>query len=132
MIKILHHKTVAAAFMLLLCLITSFAGAVGTHLCFGEDGHVTVELVDACTVSGLGAQHAGMEDDACGPCQDVTFSSDAHISSSRCCMQTSPLLSSVPIAPSLPSHDYPVGQVHPSDCSHHKTLASLQSVVLLI
>ena len=73
MIKELHLKTLPAAFMLVLFLFVSFFGSEGTLLCFGKDGHVAIEFVDVHNGSGFGAQLAGMENDACGPCKDVQF-----------------------------------------------------------
>lgn len=120
--------------MLLSALFMSFFGSGGIHLCFGEDGHMAVELVDSCIVSGLGAKHTGMKSDACGHCVDVVFSIDAiHATDGPSHAQTNPLMFPAPLTPSLPPlQAYPGEPIHPSDCPHHKVLASLQSVVLLI
>ncbi|MDP2799655.1 MAG: hypothetical protein Q8O60_07225 [Deltaproteobacteria bacterium] len=119
--------------MLVLFLVVSFLGSEGTLLCFGKDGHVAIEFVDACNGSGARSQLAGMESDACGSCIDVEFqSSPAHIRNASHFTQPLPMvsLSSVPI--SLPLKEYSNKYIHPSNDSHHKTLDSLHSVVLLI
>lgn len=119
--------------MLVLFLVASFFGTEGTLLCFGKDGHVAIELVDACNGEGLGSKLAETESDACGPCIDVEFqSSPAFIRNASHFTQPLPMssLSSVPI--SLPLKESSNKYRHPSNYSHHKSLASLHSVVLLI
>ena len=126
-------KTLPAAFMLVLFLVVSFFGSEGTLLCFGKDGHMAIEFVDAHNGSGFGSQLAGMENDACGPCKDVQFlSSPAYTRNASHNTQTLSLMSSSPISPSLPSKEYPDKYINLPQYSHHKTLASLHSVVLLI
>jgi hypothetical protein len=125
------HIKALPAFMLLLFLIVSFFGSEGTLLCFGKDGHVAIEFVDAHNGSGFGSQLEGMENDACGPCKDVRLlSSPAYTKNASYYTQTLTLMS--PTSPSLPSKEYSCKHVNPPQHSHHKTLASLHSVVLLI
>jgi hypothetical protein len=131
--KVPHLKVFRTAFMLVLFLVVSFFGSEGTLLCFGKDGHVAVEFVDACNGSGFGSQLAGMESDACGPCTDVQFLSSpaytAHVSHHT---QALPLISSSPVSPSLPRKEYSHKHINPPEYFHDTTLASLHSVILLI
>jgi len=134
MIKVLHLKTLPAAFMLVLFLAVSFLGAEGTLLCFSKDGHVAVEFVDSCNGPGLGSQLARGESDACGPCKDVQFISDpAYTGNVSHYSETLPLASLTPMSPALPAHENSVKPTDPPIFSHrNKTLDSLQSVILLI
>lgn len=126
-------KALPAAFMLVLFLVASFFGSEGTLLCFGKDGHVAIEFVDACNGSGFGSHLAEIESDACGPCKDIQFlSSPVHTNNVSHYTQTLSLNSLSPIAPPLPLKEY--SDKHPNlpESLHHKTLASLHSVILLI
>lgn len=126
-------KTLPAAFMLVLFLIVSFFASEGMLLCLGEDGHVAIEFVDIHNGSGFGAQLAGMENNDCGPCKDVQFlSSPVYTRDALHNTQTPPLTSLSSMTPSLPSKEYFVKHVNLPQYSHHKTLATLHSVVLLI
>lgn len=126
-------KTLPAAFMLVLFLVVSFFGSEGTLLCFGKDGHVAIEFVDACNGSGARSQLAGMESDACGPCKDIKFlSSPVYTKNDSHYTQALPLLSPSAMFLSLPSKEYPSKYINLPQYSHHKTLASLHSVILLI
>ena len=128
-----HQKTGPAAYMPVLFFVVSFFGSEGTLLCFGENGHMAIEFVDACNGSGFGLQHAGMESDACGPCKDVQFISGPvctrNVSHNT---QTFPLISSSSMFPTLPLKEYPGKYLNPTEYSQYKTLASLRSIVLLI
>jgi len=127
-----HVKTLPAAFMLALFLVLSFFGSEGTLLCFGKDGNVAVEFIDACNDSGLGSQLAGGDSDTCGPCTDVQFvSSPGYTRTASQYTQTLPLISSSPVLSSLPLEEYSNKPILPAS-SHHKTLAGLHSVILLI
>ena len=122
-----------AACVLSLFLVVSFVSPEGTLLCFGKDGHVAVEFVDACNGTGLGSQLAGMESDACGPCKDVQFlSSPANTTNVSHYTQALPLISSSPVSPSLPLKEYPNKHMNPPEYSRYTTLASLHSVILQI
>ena len=124
-------KTLPVAFMLVLFLVVSFFVSEGMLLCFGEDGHVAIEFADACNGSGFGLQHVGMENDSCGLCTDVQFlSSPAFTRNASHNKQTTPLISSISLA--LPSKEHSNKPVNLPHHSHHKTLASLHSVILLI
>ncbi|MBS1126925.1 MAG: hypothetical protein H6Q93_914 [Nitrospirae bacterium] len=124
-------KALPAACMLVLFLFVSFFGSEGTLLCFGKDGHMAIEFVDTHDGSGFGAQLAGTENDACGPCKDVQFlSSPAYTRNASFSTQTLPLMSQ--ISPSLPLQDHSIKHIHLPQRSPYKTLASLHSVVLLI
>ncbi len=127
----LYLRPLPAALMLILFLAASFVGSEGTLLCFGKDGHVAIEFVDDSTGPGFGFQHKGMEDDACGACTDVhLFSGPAFARNAPHYAQTVPLMS--PVSPLLPSKEYCNKYVILPQHSHHKTLASLHSAVLLI
>jgi len=131
--KMPHLKNFLTAFMLVLFLVVSFFGSEGTLLCFGKDGHMAIEFVEAHDGLGFGAQLAGMENDACGPCKDVQFlSSPAYTRNVSYNTQTLPLISSSSIFPSLPLKEYRGKSINLPEYSPHKTLASLHSVVLLI
>jgi hypothetical protein len=126
-------KALQSSFMLSLFLVVSFFGSEGTLLCFGKDGHMAIEFVEAHEGSEFGAQLAGMENDDCGPCNDVQFlSSPAYTRNPSQNTQTLPLTSLSSITPSLPSQEYSNKRINLPQHSHHKTLASLHSVVLLI
>jgi len=128
-----HLKTLLTAFMLVLFLVVSFFGSEGTLLCFGKDGHIAIEFVDTHDGSGFGAQLAGTESDACGPCKDVQFlSSPAYTRNASHNTQTLSLMSPSPMSLSFLSEECPARHINPPEYSHHKTLASLHSVVLLI
>jgi hypothetical protein len=133
MIRELHLKTLPAAFMLVLFLVVSFFGSEGTLLCFGKDGHMAIEFVDVHNGSGFGAQLEGMGKDNCGPCKDVKFlSSPVYTRNVSYDTQTLPLISASSISPSLPLKEYSKNHINLPQYSHHKALASLHSVVLLI
>lgn len=119
--------------MLLLFLVASIFGSEGTLLCFGKDGHVAVEFVDACNGAGLGSQLEEMESDACGPCNDVQFrSSPANTNNILHYTHTLSMISSLPVMSSFHQEEYFQKSVVLPVASHHKTLASLNSVILLI
>jgi hypothetical protein len=127
-------KALPAVFMLVLFLFASFFGFEGTLLCFGKDGHVAIEFVDACNGAGPGSELTGTESDACGPCKDVQFlSSPAHTNNASHYTQALPLMFSSLMSPSLPSKENSGKYIDLlPHYSPHKTLASLHSVVLLI
>ena len=126
-------KALPVACMLVLFLVVSFFGSEGTLLCFGKDGHIAIEFVDVHNGSGFGAQLAGMESDACGPCKDVQFlSSPAYTINASHSTQTFSLMSPTPMSLSFLSEEYPNKHINLPEYSNHKTLASLHSVVLLI
>ena len=126
-------KALPAVFMLVLFLFASFFGFEGTLLCFGKDGHMAIEFVEVHESAAFGAQFEGMENDACGPCQDIQLlSSPAFTGNASHNTQIYPLAALSPMSLSSPSKEYPCKYVNLSDYSHYKTLASLQSVVLLI
>ena len=128
-----HLKALPAAIMLVLFLVMSLFGAEDTLLCFGKDGHVAVEFVDACNGTVLGSQLAGMESDACGPCTDVQFfSSPVYTRSDSQHALTLPLSVSSPSSPSLPLKEYSSNHINLPEYSHEKILASLHTVILLI
>jgi len=128
-----HLKTLSAACMLVLFLAVSFVGSEGTLLCFGKDGHVAIEFVDACNGSGLGSQLAGMESDDCGPCRDIQLlSGPAYIKNDSHYTQMLSLESSAPMSPSLPLKEYSNTHKHLPEYPLHNTLASLHCIVLLI
>jgi len=105
----------------------------GSVLCFGEDGHVAVEFVDVCNGSKVGSELAGMESDACGPCEDVQFfSSPAYTRNAPHDTQSLSLMSLSPMAPSFMSEESSKKQIHLPGYLPHTTLPSLHSVVLLI
>ena len=127
-------KTFTTAFMLVLFLAASLLGAEGTLLCFGKDGHVAIEFVDSCNSAGLGSQLASGESDACGSCKDVQFISDPvftrNVSHHT---QTLPLSSLAQMSPGLPANKNLAKHTDPPASPHRsKTLACLQSIVLLI
>jgi hypothetical protein len=126
-------KASPAAYVQLLFLFVSFFGPEGTLLCFGEDGHLAIEFVEAHDGSGFGAQLAATENDACGPCKDVQFlSSPSYTEKASHTPQIIPLMAQSPVSASFLGENCPSKHIDPPECSHHKSLASLQSVVLLI
>ena len=129
----MHPRSIPAVIMLMVFLVASFFGSEGTLLCFNKDGHVAVEFVDACTGAGLGSELGEADSNACGSCKDVQFfSSPAYTRSASHNTQTLPLISSSPVLSSLPLNENSNNPVILPLSSHHKSLASLHSVVLLI
>jgi hypothetical protein len=127
-----HLKILPAALMLVLFLAVSFVSAEGTLLCFGKDGHVAIEFVDICNGSSPGSELERTASDACGPCQDIQLlSSPANTNNASSFTKTFPLASLSQLAASLPLKENP-GYIELPQSPHHKTLASLHSVVLLI
>lgn len=121
------------AVVLVVHLVVSVLSVEGSVLCFGEDGHVAIEFVDACNGSGLGSQLAGMESDACGACEDVEFLiGPAYTKNASHDMQTFSLISTTPVSLSVSRKDYPHKHTRLPEYSLRKTLASLYSIVLLI
>ena len=126
-------KTLPAAIMLVLFLVVSFFGSEGTLLCFGKDGHMALEFVEAHNDACFGLQHSGMKNDACGPCKDVQFmSSPVYTRNASHGTQILTLISSSSASPLLPLEEYFNKHINLPQHLHHKTLASLHSVVLLI
>ena len=114
-------------------MVVALLSSEGMILCFGKDGHVAIEFVDACNGSGLGSQLAGMESDECGPCRDVKLlSGPAYIKNDSHYTQMLPLVSSTPMSPSLPLKEYSNTHKHLPEYPLHNTLASLHCIVLLI
>jgi len=126
-------KAILAAFVLFLFLAVSLVSSEGTLLCFGKDGHVAIEFVDACNGSGFGSQLAGMESDACGPCKDVQIvSSPAYTTHISRLTQELPLISSSSLSPLFLLKEYTSKYIDLPEYSNYKTLSSLHSVILLI
>lgn len=130
----LNLRLVMAAFVLPLFLFVSSLGSEGTLLCLGKDGHVAIELIDACNGSGGGLRLAGMyKSDYCGPCIDVQFpGSPIYTKNVSRYIQTLSLIFSSAVLPPLSLKEYSNKHVNLPEYPHHKTLASLHSVVLLI
>lgn len=127
-------KKLSAVFMLMLFLGLSVFSFEGALLCIGKDGHVAIEFVDACNGSDFGSQLAGAESDACGPCRDVQFQNSpaTTIRTQYTDAQTHILISLAQFTPSLPLEKHlnsPISLPEKPPC---RTLASLQSIVLLI
>ncbi|MBI5638998.1 MAG: hypothetical protein HZA17_01100 [Nitrospirae bacterium] len=131
--KRFNFSILFTACLLFLFALSSLVSVEGAVLCFGPDGHVAIEFVDACHGTGLGSKLVGAEGDACGPCKDVQFlGSPAYTSNTSHNTQIIPLAALSQTLFSLPSKEYPGKHGNPPDCSHHKTLTSMHSVVLLI
>lgn len=135
MSKPLFLNKLSAVFMLTLFLALSVFSFEGALLCFGEDGHIALEFVDACNGSDFNSQVAEAGGDACGPCKDVQFQS-SHAYTNRTFNYTAAQpLSLVPLAwitPSLPLEVCHNGPISLPEKSLDKTLANLKSIVLLI
>ena len=107
----------------------------GALLCFGNDGHIAIEFVDACggQVSESGIAETG-HIDACGPCTDVYFASDsAHLKNTLNEMNTLIGLSDNPLTTSgyidNARQEIPADSLRPP---FNRSLSSLNSIVLLI
>ena len=115
-------------------LILPVFGPEGSLLCFGKDGHVAIEFIDACNASGFSSQLAGMEEsDACGPCTDVELqSSPARLNheSSSLTLHGQPL--SFQSVAAVPSANFIRETQTRSSIPFQKSLTSLNSVVLRI
>ena len=129
-------RPVLAVFVLSLILFVSFFGFNGTHLCFGKDGHVAIEFVDAYISSGDGLQAAPMEESSyCGNCMDVQFpNSPIYVKYIRNVSGYTQTLSLISFPAALQSllKEFSGSHVNLPVLLHHKTLRSLYSVVLLI
>jgi hypothetical protein len=124
---------ILSALVLVVYMLVVALSVEGSVLCFGEDGHVAVEFVNACNGSGPGSQLAGMESDDCGPCKDIQFlSSPACTRNVSPYTQTLPLISLSPVSLSLPLKACPIPQINLHEYPYDTTLASLHSVILLI
>jgi len=135
MSKAQYLKKLSAVFMLMLFFGLSVLSFESALLCFGKDGHVAIEFVDACSGSDFGSQIASAESDACGPCRDVQFQGSLAYTNRTfhsTATQTLPIVSSAPITPSLSLNDHHNSPINLPEKPFYKTLASLQSVVLLI
>jgi hypothetical protein len=133
--KPLFLNKLSAVFMLTLFLGLSAINLEGALLCIGEDGHIAMEFVDACNGSDFNAQVAEAGGDACGPCKDVQFQSSPAYTSRTLHYtdtQTLPLVSSVQPVSTVPLREQHISQISLPEKPPYKTLASLQSVVLLI
>jgi len=127
------HFRVLAAFLTYLFIFLSAISVEGTVLCFGEDGHVAIELVDSCNGAGTGSQFTEMEGDDCGPCKDILIiSGPAFTGNGLHHMQSIPPVSLNPVPPCLPSKEYLCKYIGPDESPYHLTPAGLHSVVLLI
>ncbi|MEW6108924.1 MAG: hypothetical protein AB1632_07145 [Nitrospirota bacterium] len=121
--------------MLTLFLGLSAINLEGALLCLGEDGHIAMELVGACNGSDFNSQVAEAGGDACGPCKDVQFQSSPVFTNRTfhyTDTQTLSLVSLARIAPSLVLEEHYNSPISLPEKPPYKTLASLQSVVLLI
>ena len=128
-------KTSPVAFILVLFLVVSLFVSEGMLLCFGKDGHVAIELVDACNCSDFGLQLSDIEGDACGPCKDILLQSSPRFTNRTVyCTdtQTLPLIYSSLFTPSPSSKEQYCSSVSLPEKPHNKTLANLQPIVLLI
>lgn len=133
--KVLYLKKLSAALMLMLFLGLSVFNVEGALICFGKDGHIAIEFVDACNGLDFSSQVAEGESDACGPCKDVQFQSSPAYASrtfNYTDIQTLPLVLSSPITPSLPLEENHNNPINLPEDPPYKKLASLKSVVLLI
>jgi hypothetical protein len=117
------------AFMLISCF-----GAESSLLCFGSDGHVAIEFIEACNTQNSEFGHFESDrGDGCGSCKDVQFlKSPAHPTSIFQHANGLPVVTG--FVPSIPAPDTAsLRQIRLLPRNHQgKTLASLHSVVLLI
>lgn len=134
MVKKLRMKELSTALMLILFLGVSIFSVEGAILCFGKDGHIAIEFVNTCNGSDSGSQLAGAETDACGPCMDVQFlGSPVYTNRTQYTdAQTHILVSLALLSSSLPLEKHHYSPINLPEKPPYKTLASLQSVVLLI
>ena len=126
-------KTFVTATLLPVLLIVSFIGTEGTLLCFGKDGHVAVEFVDACNGGGPGSELADSESDACGPCTDVQFQNSTALlnhRSDRLTPDNQPL--SFQSAATVASSSFTRNTEARPSIPYQKSHISLSSVVLRI
>ena len=126
-------KAFLTAALLPILLIVSFIGSEGTLLCFGKDGHVAIEFVDACSGEGLGSELGETESDACGPCTDVQFQSSTALlnhRSDRLTLHDQPL--TFQSAAAVPSSNFIRETETRVSIPFQKSLVNLSSVVLRI
>ncbi len=105
----------------------------GSLLCFGQDGHVSLEFVQACHGTSANGSHVAFgKSDACGPCADVQFQRiDASLKNLP---QTADAFSGMQVSYKyLGSFSHPIGDLLPCQLEPYTgNLAKIQSVVLLI
>ena len=124
---------ILAVMVIVIYMAVTVLSSGGALLCFGEDGHVAVEFVDACNSSDSGMHLSGAASDACGSCEDVLFQSNpAHTGNASQHALMLPAQVSSAFTPSLPPAGHSHPPVHLPEYCHHKTLSSLHTVILLI
>jgi hypothetical protein len=74
-------KTLVSWVLILTYVLFFTIGTDGALLCFGDEGHIAIELVQSCNKStDLGSALSPIDQqDECGPCSDVTFLTDPTI-----------------------------------------------------
>jgi hypothetical protein len=128
--KILLSILILPAYFFLSVLNTE-----GALLCFGRDGHIAIEFVQACSGRDSGSGFAETDQkNACGPCTDVYFTTDSAHLKNNTLNEVSPciglsdnvLMTSVSVDDA--HHNMPARFLRPFD----KILTNLKSIVLLI
>lgn len=131
----LYLKKIMAVLIITFVLCLSVVSFEGALLCFGKDGHVAIEFVDACGGSDFGSRFAKAEVDACGPCEDVQFQSSPGYSSRAFHFteaHTQTLFSTAEGAPPLPIQAQLCSLTSLPHKPPYKILAGLRTVVLQI
>lgn len=128
-------KNFVAGLILLVCFITAVHGAESSLLCFGEDGHVSIEFVLICTNPSAvnESSTSSFQLDHCGPCTDILSLGDLV---GRKAFSLEGLLLLVSIATILRFHFFfsirTGGILVPSSHFYSESLNYLRAVVLII
>jgi hypothetical protein len=119
---------------LLMTLVMTSGGAAGTLLCFGRDGHVTIEFAGLCDSAKEQFSFAGEEqNDGCGPCADVSFPDRNVIAQKVISPSLIFAISATTIFLFTPFLNVPVVfAFRGTSLPFRNTLAALKSIVLLI
>lgn len=129
-------KKVLSCVLLLTYILFFAVGTDGALLCFGNEGHIAIELVQSCNNSkDLGSSVSpSTQQDECGPCSDVTFLTTPTVQRplQQDVNNTSLVLAITPVPEisaqvHLANNESPYSHKHPSP-----TLHSLKTVIIRI
>ncbi len=80
--NLIREYTYKECVIVLLCIVMFGNFADGAVLCFGSDGHVSVELTSDCCDESMGIPVQGSLD-SCGDCMDIPLSGNCAIKQLR-------------------------------------------------
>ncbi|MHB8770500.1 MAG: hypothetical protein ACYC7J_05850 [Syntrophales bacterium] len=129
-----RKRHIFVSFWLFMVLVLSAVGATGTLLCFGQDGHVTIEFAGRCDSAKERLSFANEEQpDTCGPCADVRFLGMNGLVNQGICTCSFCAVSEAECSEVASTQDEPaVSALHAGSPPFSRNLEPLKSVVLLI